>query len=129
MQVVLTPANTVAHTRSSPQQLINQGAAGQPVIPQVDSTQLLQTLLIQLAISRQLNMQQPVSSASQLIEQATPVTCHSNTQGSTEARTALDPKTRILEEQPPKTPAEIQAIEQVATKLKSHMKQELLDHF
>jgi hypothetical protein len=28
MQVVLTQANTVAHTRSSPQQLINQGAAG-----------------------------------------------------------------------------------------------------
>jgi hypothetical protein len=28
MQVVLTPTSTVAHTRSSPQQPINQGAAG-----------------------------------------------------------------------------------------------------
>jgi hypothetical protein len=28
MQVVLIPANTVAHTRSSPQQPISQGAAG-----------------------------------------------------------------------------------------------------
>jgi hypothetical protein len=37
MQVVLTPANTVAHTRSSPQRPINQGATGQPVVPQVDS--------------------------------------------------------------------------------------------
>jgi hypothetical protein len=56
---------------------------------------------------------------------------HSNTQGSTEARTskAPDPKTRILEERPPETPAEIQAIEQVATELKSHMKHELIGHF
>jgi recombinational DNA repair protein (RecF pathway) len=30
---------------------------------------------------------------------------------------------------PPETRAEIQAIEQVATKLKSHTKQELIDHF
>jgi hypothetical protein len=28
MQAVLTPTNTVAHTRSSPQQPINQGATG-----------------------------------------------------------------------------------------------------
>jgi hypothetical protein len=33
MQAVLTPANTVAHTRSSSQQLIDQGAIGQPVVP------------------------------------------------------------------------------------------------
>jgi hypothetical protein len=51
MQDVLTLANTVAHTRSSLQQLIHQGAAGQSVFPQVDSTQLMQTLLNQLAIS------------------------------------------------------------------------------
>jgi hypothetical protein len=55
MQAVLIPANTVAHTRSSPQQLINQGATVQPVFPQVDSAQLLQTLLSQLAISSQLS--------------------------------------------------------------------------
>jgi hypothetical protein len=59
MQAVLTPANTVAHTRSSPQQPINQGAAGQLVFPQVDFAQLLQTLLNQLDISSQLNTQQP----------------------------------------------------------------------
>jgi hypothetical protein len=55
MQAVLTLANTVAHTRSTPQQPINQGVVGQPVFPQVDSTQLLQTLLNQLAISSQLS--------------------------------------------------------------------------
>jgi hypothetical protein len=49
MQPVLTPTNTVAHTRSSPQQLINQRVTMQPVIPQVDSAQLLQTLMNQLA--------------------------------------------------------------------------------
>jgi hypothetical protein len=120
----------VAHSRSSSQQPINQGAARQPVVPQVDSTQLLQTLLNQLAISRQLNTQQPTPSISQPIEQA-PITGHSNTQGSTEARpsTALDPKTRILEERPLETPAEIQAIEQMSAELKSHLKQELIDHF
>jgi hypothetical protein len=99
------------------------------VFPQVDSAQLLQTLLNQLAISSQLNTQQPAPSASQLIEQATLVTGHSNIQGSTEARIAPDPKTRILEERPPETPAEIQAIEQLATEFKSHFKQELIDHF
>jgi hypothetical protein len=41
LQAVLTPANTEAHTRSSPQQPINQGVARQPVFPQVYSTQLL----------------------------------------------------------------------------------------
>jgi hypothetical protein len=51
MQVVLTPANTVAHTISSPQQPINQGTAEQSVFPQVDSAQLLQTLLNQLIVS------------------------------------------------------------------------------
>jgi hypothetical protein len=55
MQAVLTLTNTVAHTRSSPQQPINQGVAGQPVFPQVVSAQLLQTFLNQLAISSQLN--------------------------------------------------------------------------
>jgi hypothetical protein len=39
----------------------------------------------------------------------------------------LQPK--ILEERPPETPVEIQAIEQVSIELKSHMKQELIDHF
>jgi hypothetical protein len=34
MQPVLTPANTVAHTRSSPQQPINQRVARQPTTPQ-----------------------------------------------------------------------------------------------
>jgi hypothetical protein len=53
--------------------------------------------------------------ANQPIEQVAPVTGHSNTQGSDEARIAPDPKTRILEERHPETPAEIQAIEQVAT--------------
>jgi hypothetical protein len=56
MQAVLTPANMVAHTRSSPQQPMNQGTTGQAVFPQVDSAQLLQTLLNQLAISSQLSM-------------------------------------------------------------------------
>jgi hypothetical protein len=63
MQVVLTPASTVAHTRSSPQQPINQGAVGQPIFPQVDFAQLLQTLLNQLAISSQLSTQQIAPSA------------------------------------------------------------------
>jgi hypothetical protein len=36
MQPVLTLANTVTHTRSSPQQPINQGVIGQLIIPQVD---------------------------------------------------------------------------------------------
>jgi hypothetical protein len=50
--------------------------------------------------------------ASQPIGQAPPVTGHSNTQGSTKVSTstAPDPQPRILEEQPPETPAEIQAI-------------------
>jgi hypothetical protein len=99
------------------------------VVPQVDSAQLLQTLLNQLAISSQMNTQQLAPSTSQSIEQATSIKGHSNTQGSTEARTTPDPKTTILEERPPETPAEIHAIEQVATELKSHMKQELIDHF
>jgi hypothetical protein len=99
------------------------------VFPQVDSTQLLQTLLSQLAISRQLSTQQIAPSANKPIEQVAPVTGHSNAQGFAEARTAPDLKTRILEERPLETPAEIQAIEQVAIKLKSHMKHELIDHF
>jgi hypothetical protein len=51
MQLVLTLANTVAHTRSSSQQPINQGLTRQPILPQVDPAQVLQTLLNQLAIS------------------------------------------------------------------------------
>jgi hypothetical protein len=127
MQVVLTPANIVAHSRSSPQQPINQGAIGQPVVPQMDSAQLLRTLLNQLTISSQLNTQQPAPLASQPIGH----TGHSNTQDSVEARTstAPGPQPRILEERPPETPTEIQAIEQMSAELKSHVKQELIDHF
>jgi hypothetical protein len=88
------------------------------VFPQVDSAPLLQTLLNQLAISSQLSTQQVAPS----------VTGHSDAQDSAEARIAPNPKTRILEERPPVTPAEIQAIEQVAIELKYHMKLELIDH-
>jgi hypothetical protein len=69
-----------------------------------------------------LNTQQLAPSASQPIEQATPITGQSNSQGSAEARTAPGPKKIILEERQPETLAEIQAIEQVATELKSHIK-------
>jgi hypothetical protein len=74
-------------------------------------------------------MQQPAPSTSQPIQQTPPVTGYSK--GSAEARTstAPDPQPRILEERPPETPAEIQEIEQVSAELKSHMKQELIDHF
>jgi hypothetical protein len=95
MQAVLTPANTVAHTRSLPQQPINQRVAGQPMFPQGDFAQLLQTLQNQLPISSQLNTQQIAPSASQPIAQVAPITGHSNTQGSFEARIVPDPKTRI----------------------------------
>jgi hypothetical protein len=98
------------------------------VFPQVDSAQLLQTLLNQLAISSQLSTQQVAPSANQPIEHVTPITGHSDAQDSAEASIAPSPKTRILEERPLVTPAEIQAIEQVATKLMSHMKQDLIDH-
>jgi hypothetical protein len=76
----------------------------------MDSAQLLQTLLNQLAISIQLNMQQPAPLASQPIGQAPPPTIgHSRTQGSVEERTSIapNPQPRILEERPPKTPAKI----------------------
>jgi hypothetical protein len=127
MQPVLTPANTVAHTRSSPQQPINQGVTRQP-IPQVDPAQVPQTLLNQLAISSQLNLQQSTSSAGQSIGEAPPV---ANTQNSSGARASMTPNSqpRTLEERPPKTLAEMQAIEQVSAELKSHMKQELIGHF
>jgi hypothetical protein len=128
MQAVLTPTNMVAHKRSSPQQPINHGATGQPMFPQVDSEQLLQALLNQLAISSQLNMQQIAPLSNQRIEQITLVTGHSNAQDSTEASTTPNSKSRILEDRPLETPAEIQAIEHVATKLKSHMEEELIDH-
>jgi hypothetical protein len=42
---------------------------------------------------------------------------------------APNPQPRIIEERPPETPVEIQEIEQVSTELKSHVKQELIDHF
>jgi hypothetical protein len=42
---------------------------------------------------------------------------------------APNPQPRIIEERPPETPVEIQAIEQVSAELKSHMNQELIDHF
>jgi hypothetical protein len=58
----------MAHTRSSPQEPINQGVIGQPIIPQVDAAQILQTLPNQLALSSQLNLQQPTPSAGQPIE-------------------------------------------------------------
>jgi hypothetical protein len=76
-----------------------------------------------------LNTQQLAPSASRSIEQATFVTGHSNTQDSTKARTAPDPKIRILEERPLETPTEIQAVEKVVTEFKSHMNQKLIDHF
>jgi hypothetical protein len=79
MQPVLTPANTVAHTRSSPQQLI----------PQVHPAQVLQTLLNQLAISSQLNLQQSASSACQPIGQTPPVASQPNAQGSSRAGTLM----------------------------------------
>jgi hypothetical protein len=56
----------------------------------------------------------------------------SNTQGSSGARTSIapDPQPRTLENQPPETPSvEMQIIEQVYAELKSHVKQELIDHF
>jgi hypothetical protein len=58
MQPVLTPTNTVSHTRSLPQQPINQGVTRQLAIPHVDPAQVLQILLNQLAISSQLNSHQ-----------------------------------------------------------------------
>jgi hypothetical protein len=57
----------------------------------VDSAQLLQTLLNQLAISSQLNMQQPSPSASQPIGQTPPITDNPNTKGSAEAKTSTTP--------------------------------------
>jgi hypothetical protein len=47
MQPILTSANTITHTRSSPLQPINLGMTGQPTAPQqlVDPTQALQMVL------------------------------------------------------------------------------------
>jgi hypothetical protein len=97
-------------------------------IPQVDPAQVLQTLLNQLAIPSQLNLQQSTPSDGQQIRQTPHV---ANTQGSSGARTSMvpNPQSRILEERPPKTPTEIHAIEQVSAELKSHIKQEWIDHF
>jgi hypothetical protein len=89
---------------------------------------LLQTLLNQLAISSQLSTQQIALLANQPIEWVIPVTCHSDAQDSAKVRIAPNAKTRILDERPLVNPTEIQAIEQVVTELKSHMKQELIDY-
>jgi hypothetical protein len=132
LQLVLTPANTMAHTRSPPQQPINQGVARQLAIPQVDPTHVLQMLLNQLVISSQLNLQLLAPSAGQPIGQIPPVMGQSNTQGSFEARTSTspNPQPRNSKDQHPETPSpEMQAIEQVSAELKSHVKQELVDHF
>jgi hypothetical protein len=75
---------------------------GEPTTPQqqVDPMQVMQILLNQLAISRQLNLHQPVPSAGQPIGQIPPVTSQSNTQSSSGARTsaAPNPQQRTLEE-------------------------------
>jgi hypothetical protein len=60
------------------------------------------------------------------------MTGQSNTQDSSGARTSIvpDPQPRTSKDQPPKTPsADMQVIEQVYAELKSHVKQELIDHF
>jgi hypothetical protein len=94
--------------------------------------QVMQMLLNQLAISGHLNLHQPVPSAGQPIGQIPPMTSQSNTQSSSGVRasTTPNPQPSTLEEQPTETPsAEMQAIEQISTELKSHMKEELIDHF
>jgi hypothetical protein len=68
-------------------------------------------------------------STSQPIEQTPPIIGHSKGYAEARTSTAPDPRLRILEEWPSETPAEIQAIEQVSAELKSHMMQELIDHF
>jgi hypothetical protein len=116
VQPILTPANTVAHTRSSPQQSVNQGMTRQLVAQQqqVDPMQTMQMLLNQLASSGQLNLHQPTPSARQPIGHIPPVMSQSNTQGSSGAKAPIapNPQPRTLEEQPPETPsAEMQAKE------------------
>jgi hypothetical protein len=132
MQSVLTQPNTVAHTRLLLQQPIDQGMTRQPTTPQqqVDPMQTMQMVLNQLAISGQLNLHQPVPSAGQPIRQIPPVTSQSNIQGSSGAKASTpNPQLRTSEEQPSETPStEMQAIEQISAELKSHMKQELIDH-
>jgi hypothetical protein len=79
-----------------------------------------------------LNLHQPAPSASQRIGKIPNVTGLTNTQGSSGAGTSMtpNPRPRTSKDQPPKTPsAEMQAIKQVSTELKSHVKQELIDHF
>jgi hypothetical protein len=90
--------------------------------------QAVQWLLNQLAILGQLNLHQPVPSAGQPMRKIPPIT---NTLDSSGARMSMAPnlQLRTSEDQPPKIPsAEIQAIKQVSTELKSHMKQELINH-
>jgi hypothetical protein len=85
-----------------------------------------------LSISSKLNLQQSASSAGQPIRQTPPVTSQPNAQCSFGAGTAmaLNPQPRTSKEQPLETPsAEIQAIERISAKMKSHVKQELMDHF
>jgi hypothetical protein len=79
-----------------------------------------------------LNLQQSTPSAGQPIGQTPPIAGHSNTKGSSGAGASMAPNTqpRTLEEQTPEIPsAEMQVIEQVSAELKSHVKQELIDHF
>jgi hypothetical protein len=133
VQPVLIPANTIAHTRSSPQQPINQGMSRQPATQrqQVDPMQTLHMLLSQLASSGQLNLYQPVPSAGLPIGQIPLVTSQSNTQGSSgvEALATPNPQPITSEDQPLETPsAKVQAIEQIFVELKSHLKEELIDH-
>jgi hypothetical protein len=79
-----------------------------------------------------LNLHQPTPSAGQPIGQIPPVTIQSNMQGSSALRVSAgvpNPQSRTLEEQPLETPStDVQAIEQISTKLKSHLKEELIDH-
>jgi hypothetical protein len=91
----------------------------------------MQMLLNQLAILGKLNLHQLTPSAGQPIGQIPPMTSQSNTQGSSGAKASTTPnmQPRTSEEQPPETPsAEMQAIEQISTELKSHLKEELFYH-
>jgi hypothetical protein len=83
---------------------------------------MLQVLLNQLAILRQLNSHQLAPSAGQSIGQTPLVIGQLNTQGSSGAGRLMAPNLhpRAPEDQPLETPS---------AELKSHMKQELIDHF
>jgi hypothetical protein len=127
VQLILTPANTVAHTRSSPLQPINQGMKRQLVTqPQhMDPVQTMQMLLNQLVGSGQLNLHQPTPSTEQPIGQAPPVASQSNTKSSSGARVSATPnvQSRTLEEQPSEAPST-----DISAELNSHMKEDFIDH-